>query len=300
MNMKECNITLSHIMGQKKLLDYAYNSGLYKNDVVVYNLSLKEHLQQGVNLAVGIYKSKIFEVDRDVIHLLTLTDNKYDPNRHILPFDVIYIEAKIPIIGSTYEMKKTNINYHGILLFNVYKDQGHSFEYPWYSKDNKEAISIRMLSCWSTPDKPGGYMRLCLTDERVDVSPDEVSFKMEDFEQKQLKSFALNFLDFINDPDVEFVYSRNNRKLNERRIKQKLPAYPKITTIRVKNKLKRYITKIKKNNPMFYSHRFWVRGHWRTLRNEDHYGENTGKTLWIKPYIKGDGLLINKQYELRS
>jgi hypothetical protein len=300
MNMAECNKTLEYIMRQKKTLEYIYRTGLYKKDEQAYNLAVKDHMEHGVNLGVGISKSKIFDIDYDIIHLLTLTDNKYDPKRHSLPFDVIFVDAKIPIIGSTGTIKKTNINYHGFLLFNVYEDEGIRFEYPWYSKNNAEVISIRMLSVWSHSDTPGGFMRLCLSDEREDVKPDAISFKIETFEQKQIKSFALNFLDFINDPEVEFVYSRANRKRNERRVKRGLPAYPKIASIRIKNKLKRYITKMKKNSKMFYSHRFWVRGHWRTLRNEKRYGENTGKTVWIKPYVKGDGLLINKKYELRE
>ena len=300
MNMKECNTTINYIINQKKLLEYAYKSGLYKKNVEVYNLSLQDHMQQGVNLALGISKAKIFEIDNDVIHLLTLTDNKYDPSRHRLPFDVVFVDAKIPIIGSTEFIKKTNISYHGFLLFNVYEDNITDFKYPWYTKNDKEVKSIRMLSLWSSKDHPGGYMRFCLTDERTDVPKSEINFKIEDFEQKQLASFGLNFLDFINDPDVEFVYSRANRKMNERRAHRGLPVYPKITSIRVKNKLKRYITKMKRNNPLFYSHRFWVRGHWRTLRNNERYGKNAGKTIWIKPYIKGDGLLINKNYELRT
>jgi hypothetical protein len=44
-----------------------------------------------------------------------------------------------------------------------------------------------------------------------------------------------------------------------------------------------------------YSHAFWVRGHWRTLTAE-RYKEARGKRMWILPYVKGSGLLIEKTY----
>lgn len=48
-----------------------------------------------------------------------------------------------------------------------------------------------------------------------------------------------------------------------------------------------------------YSHKFWVRGHFRWLRAE-RYGENIGKKLWIAPFIKGKGVMLHKEYDLNK
>jgi len=64
--------------------------------------------------------------------------------------------------------------------------------------------------------------------------------------------------------------------------------------------LRRYISNLKSNGHIDYSHKFWVRGHWRTLKNEKRYKDSVGKKMWIKPFIKGKGILIDKKYELKK
>ena len=107
--------------------------------------------------------------------------------------------------------------------------------------------------------------------------------------------FVMNFLNFINSPEVSFVAVEHSRERNEKRIEQgKLPI-PSRTVIRLNGVLKKYVEEIKRNPIWHYNYRFFVRGHFRTLRAE-RYGENICKRLWIPPYIKGRGILIEKEY----
>jgi hypothetical protein len=47
------------------------------------------------------------------------------------------------------------------------------------------------------------------------------------------------------------------------------------------------------------THAWSVRGHWRTLRDPEHWRpENVGKKIWVPNYKKGKGILFEKHYEL--
>ena len=64
--------------------------------------------------------------------------------------------------------------------------------------------------------------------------------------------------------------------------------------------LKRYIEMYRHSDDSFkYSHQFWVRGHWVTFRHQ-RYKEAKGKKKWIYPFVKGEGIMINKKYELKK
>ena len=117
---------------------------------------------------------------------------------------------------------------------------------------------------------------------------------------KYIENIVFNFLCFVNSPDIEYVTKIDTPRDTKIRKRKGKPQRPPIASIILTDPIKRYLSKQRLGEKMVYSHRFWVRGHWRTLRNIKRYGENTGKNIWIKPYIKGDGLLINKNYELRT
>lgn len=113
---------------------------------------------------------------------------------------------------------------------------------------------------------------------------------------KFLMGFIINFLNLLNDPDI-IVKEKiaGKKKQIKRKEKGKIPI-PKRGIIRLDGRLKVYADKIQKEKRTWkYSHRFWVRGHWRRLRAE-RYGKNQGKRIWIPPYVKGNGILIEKEY----
>jgi len=55
--------------------------------------------------------------------------------------------------------------------------------------------------------------------------------------------------------------------------------------------LKKYINELNENKAFSYLHKFWVRGHWRKYITYKR---------WIKPYIKGNGILVKKQYFIKK
>jgi hypothetical protein len=75
------------------------------------------------------------------------------------------------------------------------------------------------------------------------------------------------------------------------------PIIPSTMTIRVTGKLKIYIDELVHGANWHFNYRFWVRGHFRQLVS-DKYKEK--KRIWILPYIKGKGILVEKIYNLKK
>lgn len=136
--------------------------------------------------------------------------------------------------------------------------------------------------------------------------------------ENNIVNFICNFLDFLNNPEVEIVPIRRTKEQNLKRIKRGKEPIPDYNMIRLTGELKRYMEKAQQMGAFDYSHKFWVRGHQIRFWNKDRYrflykkfNENKLKGYymdehndvlmkWIMPYIKGEGILVNKMYSIES
>jgi len=111
-------------------------------------------------------------------------------------------------------------------------------------------------------------------------------------------NFVSNFFNLVMNPTHNSIllYAKEPSLAKNKQLKKKgLIPVPKVYTIMPVGELKEYIDWFREgelNNPRFdYSHKFWVRGHWRQLK-DDRY-KTKGK-IFIYPFIKGKGLLVKK------
>ncbi len=116
---------------------------------------------------------------------------------------------------------------------------------------------------------------------------------------KQINLFVCNFLDFLNNPEVELVTIERTKEENEKRILRGKNPTPPQSFVNVTGKLKIYLDELKSNTNFSYNHRFDVRGHFRTLRSEK-WKKSRGMKIWIPPYIKGKGMYIKKVYDVKK
>ena len=124
-------------------------------------------------------------------------------------------------------------------------------------------------------------------------------FIVDALQQKVISTvigFTMNFINFIDEPDVEIIDI--NRKIGKNIPRFKSKTIPS-NVVEVRGKLREYVNKMRKGENIHYSHRFWVRGHWRELKS-DKYVNAQGKRVWIKPYVKGSGILVNKIYQVEE
>lgn len=113
--------------------------------------------------------------------------------------------------------------------------------------------------------------------------------------QKLIHVFVLNMINLINSPDVKYVKIDEDKKRNAKREKKQKVPIPARNIIKLTGELKRYVKQIRKEPKWHYNYRFWVRGHFRTLRSE-HFTNKQGMRIWIPPHIRGRGVLVDSKY----
>jgi len=193
------------------------------------------------------------------------------------------------------------MNVFGILLFQVHEDKGDLV----YCKDPK---------CPEQSDRNHGFGIYTIGFKGSDkslrygygtMSPDGgVQLSDERF-IKKVGMFSCNFLDFLLDPNVRFVKAdgsveplKGGHKALRNTYEQRMIDLSKTYFVKIAEPLQKYVDQwVRLRTGKGYSHKFWVRGHFRRLR-ADRYGENIGKKMWIAPFIKGEGVLLHKEYDV--
>lgn len=245
-----------------------------------------------------LIQTKPFLLDKKLLILLEKTKNKISLKK--LPFNTIFIDCK-------FNYKSFEI--YGILLIKLDKDRAspnelafkiNKLDIPKFKEDN---IHIFFFGK-DVVDETIFYKQIDLLGNFGYKHKD----KREIFDYHILNSekfgnyirlLVCNFLDFLNTPDIELIEVERNEEKNKKRIKRGKIPLPSYNLVRVTGKLKIYLDKLNSGALFSYSHSFWVRGHFRTLRSEK-WKNKQGTKIWIYPFIKGKGILVNKIYEAKQ
>lgn len=117
--------------------------------------------------------------------------------------------------------------------------------------------------------------------------------RMREFAHK----FVINFLNFLHNPEVEYREHARDKKSIERRIKKGKVPLPSTTKIKITGQLKKYVDEVRASGDLGrYGYRFWVRGHFRRLEHPRYIEK---RIIFIPPFIKGKGILIEKLYDVK-
>ena len=263
--------------------DYMFNQALLKQKG-----DNKNKFILGLCMLSNLKKSRIFKIPNALSQLFLLTDSYF--NTEPLPYPNLFLEQKIII--------QNKIIIKGILiteLDTVYNMDTQLLEKrtgTWicastFFDDLTHIISFELNKAKLYSNKT----RMITTNEITTLPINDLPLK--------ISNIVNSFLCFVNSPDIEYIVKTDSLRDTEIRRRKGKPPRPTIANIILTNPLKRYIYKQEHGEKMVYSHRFWVRGHWRTYQNK-RYKNMYGKKQWIKPHIKGEGLLIPKKYELRG
>jgi len=292
-----------------------------------YNLGLTE--DKGIpgpvfleTIKQSLTKCHIFEISDDVKKLLALTNCPNKNEQFKLPFPTIFLDVSF----KKEEMKKLGIDIGYNEIIGIIVSEGYVLK----ETDNKnleellltKTIDASLIDKYQDVKKIGKDLRITIcskpnTEEflfdvfNVNVNILDEYKKYKNFKIKRIDTtnpyarkfihlFVLNFLNFLYSPEVEYISIPPDEKRNAKRIaKNKIPI-PERNIIKIKGVLKRYITELKQKSAWHYSYRFWVRGHFRILRDKDYWGDKVGTRIWIPPYQKGSGILIEKRYKIEK
>jgi len=262
-------------------------------------------------IADTLSKVKIFEIDDNIKKLLALTDApKINEDELVrLPFDNIFLDC---------EFTKEELEDYGVIPKLANKLKGIAVTKGNFIFREEEGLNPISLKDYENREKVGNGLRITMCSvfdkddggeevffdvfnknvnldeeykgQKIDILENPTSDKdLRDFVHK----FILNFLNFLNNPEVEYVEHKRSESNMKRKMKTGKAIIPSTMSIRLNGKLREYIDDISNKGLWHYEHRFWVRGHYRDLRNERY---NEKKRIFIYPYIKGKGLLIEKDY----
>ena len=263
------------------MYDYMFslvNSLPFDRERHIYTRGMVNVVRKNIN------DSRIFKIPHILSQMFLLTD---PIKTHLLPFETVFLEQFTKVDKGIikgiylYQLKDNEKN----KLINPYEDVIYV-----YSNLEINGLKTSILFLMSKGQKENRGLLV------LEAIPENIINNQKGVEH-EIQKIVYNFLCFVNSPDIEYITKIDTKRETEIRTRKGKPPRPTMAIIKLTDPLKRYIYKQKSGIKMIYSHRFWVRGHWRTLRNKK-YGQNVGKKLWIKPYVKGDGLLIPKKYEL--
>lgn len=258
----------------------------------------------GSILAVG----KVFRIDNAVKKLLLMTDVP-KLNSHLkLPFNMIFVETEfskeeiISHCGTNKIYKEHNKGIGVNRVIGIAITRGNLI-------NDLQGVVGSALRITTASFLENGGIWFDTFNYDVDISDKQFGhykIKVQEGLTKKFKEmvcrYVTAFLNFVNNPEIEIIESNPDLKQNQKRVALGKPPIPSINSINVTGKLKIYIDNLKATGifeSKGFSHRFYVRGHFMTLRHK-RYGVNIGKRIWKIPFIKGKGLLIEKEYYVKK
>ena len=275
-----------------------YNKQKFWNDVgamteedrLVSEQKRNQMLKQ--NVALGLTNCKVFEIDKVEKRLLLLTEAPHDKKilqKVKMPFNHIFIDVDFgpEELDPGFDFKKV----HGLLISKLVERDADGSE--------NEFIYLAWVGEKGEEDDQG-RVGIFINDLVLSVKSEKVKIYYHQAKELEFfKSFVVNFLLFINNPDIEWVDCPRSKGNAARRERQGFIPLPSSTKIRLTGKIKRYATLIQGIGESHFDFRFWVRGHWRH-HTAERYTEAKDKVIWIEPFMKGKGDIREKNYVLEA
>jgi len=292
----------------KAFVGFSYNTKYHPDKVENFGNSGESFMDA---IEGTLPKCKIFEIDNSIKKMLMLTDppNKNDELK--LPFEHIFIDVSF----TKEELDNCGIDVDAKAEFGIMLTKGTMVT----DNEKQEVVrdsSFQKLEKTFNGKTIVGYALRCtiLSENGNNYFFDTFTKNINLFEEYQkfkytivtnpttdpklrefIHKFSVNFLNFLHNPEVVLVEHKENEKNRERRIKQgKLPL-PTRYSVNVTGVLKKYTDEIIGNANFHYGYRFWIRGHFRHLTS-DFYKEK--KVIFIPPFLKGSGILVDKMYKV--
>ncbi len=236
---------------------------------------------------------RLIELEKDLIPLVESTDNKIFFRN--LFFHSIFINN---------DFRFEDLIIKGIYITECHTEKGSSSYYLHHPDINDYAIFAVAADV-----KEGSefYISIALVDKVI--GDQFLDSKEENKKVKRcaeyLRMLVCNIIDMVeeNTDDLSIVTIETTKEQNVKRIRRKQIPIPTRIVIRAKDNFKKYIKLF--NSDMAdartgkLGYKFLVMGHYRHFRDEK-FKNVKGTKKWIKPYWKGEGMAIAKEYILKK
>lgn len=237
-----------------------------------------------------IHKAKMLHIDKDLFPTILHTDNK-----------VFFRKMSLPCMFLNQDFKFENYLIKGIMLIDMRAEYENmidtdkvelDLENPNYNWDNINVLCMFVKFDGVTMDNTcEEWLTFHLLDSKVN-SP----------MTKFVSNIVVNILDFMNN-DVDTIDVNTivpTREEQKKAVMRGKPPTPTKVYIRPKQQFRKYYLQLNDDmQRLNYSHRFVVRGFFRHFRSPK-WKNKQGTSTFIKPFIKGKGIFIEKNYKLED
>lgn len=263
----------------------------------------------------GLMNSKVFSPTDDLFEMLLMTDTG-DEMMTKAPYPATFV-SKVWNFGS--------ITCWGCLMLQAVKEEKYD-KSKWSKSDVSPIVVEKSYENYSEfPEnfyiaivtgydhKEEDFFQRELFVPAEDGSESEVNLVNESVYEKnwshgvsnvkKMVSTVKGLFHFINSPNVEYVEKKErdiSDKGNKRRMKKGKAPSPSHSVVDLDGETKRYLQQVREREGEDLRSLHWVRGHFRVLRDEDYWGDRAGDRIWVRPHMKGDGDLIEQEYEVKS
>lgn len=227
---------------------------------------------------------RMVEIEEDLIPLIENTDNK-----------IFYRPLFFPTVFINNEFKYEDEIIKGMTILDM------SNLPPKLRIEGVDEKDYLILYTSSKADRY--YARMITLSRDISYIIGEENLEYSTSLSKYIRLIICNIIDMVegNDEDLELTTIHTTKEQNIKRIKRGQVAFPTKVFIRPKKEFKQYIKDFnqedEKNKKSKLSYKFLTRGHWRHFRAE-RFVHKRGEKIWIKPFYKGQGIIISKEYKL--
>lgn len=287
-----------YIFKAAELPNYLEKSGQFSGKDVD---ALKELYRViGPALNIDINKTlRLVEIEEDLINLVINTDNNIF--HRPLFFPTVFINNDIEYDGAIIKgilISEAIVHgkEHQLIYGDLYEDYGeyaNDYEIFYIVADTKYNITTMRLMSLIEP-----RIRSNLSDQDIRMT------NIDNF----VRNMIVNIVDMVEgiDKDLLVTIIETTKEQNLKRLGKGQIPFPTKIYIRTQGEFKKFVQKFnsdiqesKENDKMHkISHKFMVRGHWRHFRAERYKRETKARPIWIKPFWKGEGIPIAKEYKL--
>lgn len=226
-------------------------------------------------LTRALENSEVIEIDKRLIPMIEQTENElfYRP----LFFETIFVNAEFQV--GDYTVK-------GMILLD-------GMEYAAKVED------WFIISCVVHKDGHGIFLFTQLLNEPFtnDIYNNNEITKQALEIHKQLRNMSCTFIDLVmmNDSDLEIITIKPTKNQQDKRERNGRMRIPTKVYIRPRTHFIKYLEEYNAEGAKPFSHRFRVRGFIRHYRDERYSEKRKSKPQFIKPFYKGQGILIQKK-----
>lgn len=249
----------------------------------------------GSALNIDINKTlRLVEIEDDLMNLVKDTDNKIF--HRPLFFPTVFINNDIEYDGTVIKGILISEALHSdekvqLVYGDLYEDYGkfaNDYEIFYISIDTKyDKTSFRLMS-------------LIYPKKSSDSSESGIRVTNID---NLIRNIVVNIVDMVegNDEDLEVTTIISTLEQNAKRLKRGKVPFPTKVFIRANKEFKQYVKDFNETDEECketkLTCKFLVRGHWMHFRSE-RYVRKKGEKTWVKPFYKGQGIVVAKPYKL--